>query len=64
MRIDKNCIYMCNTYITKMAAINGYEMMADSYRQVLDRDREKMDPIVVECLGYKIRVFCHLAELK
>lgn len=42
--------------------MNGYQVQAESYRQVLDRDRNNMDPTDVTDMENKIRVFEQLAK--
>ena len=44
--------------------MNGYKMMADSYRKVLQRDREQMDPAAIADMKANIRVFDALATFE
>lgn len=44
--------------------MNGYEMTADSYRQVLDRDRSHMTEDEIENMERSIRVFDILAKFE
>lgn len=44
--------------------MNGYKMQADSYRMVLDRDRDTMEPDVIETMERNIRVFEILADFE
>ena len=42
--------------------MNGYKMTADSYREVLKRDRDKMTEDAITNMERSIRVFEILAE--
>ena len=44
--------------------MNGYEMMADSYRKVLESDRERMTAEDIKDTERKIRIFEILAEFE